>query len=365
MCFAKDFCALQSLRAMKHTCACLLAAVLAAPLLCAAPLRSPWDGHAVALTDAPYNCPAPPPFARSLDADSYYSDAHHSIIDPVRKKAFEEATAAPTHLGQWVGLAADAYLTHGSRAAAECAYSLLSAAAAANAWTATMPTAQASYEQKWLLAGTAMAYLKVRGTGVGTPEQDRAIQQWFEKVASRAREYVDGKRSNANSDAWNNHMLWAGLAVAAAGVASNNSSDFRWGVNAYKDGANEIEASGALPREMARAGMALHYHLYALAPMVMIAELAYANGQDLYPENHNALERLVRLSTAGLLDPDIFAKITGVPQNVPDEISGYEIGWAVPYLTHHPDPQLAATLQQLIAKASTTRFWQWGGLPPE
>ena len=344
---------------------CLFALILVAPVVAATPLRSPWDAHPVPLTDAAYNCPAPPPFAKSLDAESYYIDAHHSIIDPVKKKAFEEATAAPTHLGQWVGLAADAYLTHGSRAAANCAYALLTDAADADAWTAAMPTAQATYSQKWMLSGTAMAYLKVRDSGVGTPEQDRKIQQWFEKVAGRLRDYVEGKRRSPNSDAWNNHLYWAGLAVAAAGVAANNTSDFRWGLNAYKDGVNEIEPSGALPRELARAGMALHYHLYALAPLVMIAELAEANGQDLYPENHNALERLVRLSTAGLLDPGIFTKVTGVQQEMPDQISGALIGWAVPYLAHHPDPQLAATLQKLVAQASTTRFWQWGGLPPD
>jgi poly(beta-D-mannuronate) lyase len=44
----------------------------------------------------------------------------------------------------------------------------------------------------------------------------------------------------------------------------------------------EIQASGVLMREMARAGMALHYHLYALAPLIMIAELGEANGMDLY-----------------------------------------------------------------------------------
>lgn len=350
---------------MKIQRALLVAFLFAAPLVAAETLRSPWDGHPVALTNAPYNCPAPPPFSKSVDSESYYIDAHHSVINPDEKKAYEEATAAPTHLGQWVGEAADAYLIRGSRAGAQCAYSLLTAAAGANAWTAVMPTAQSNYEQKWLLAGTAMAYLKVRNSGAGTPEQDKAIQQWFQKLAYRVRDYVEGKRRSPHSDAWNNHLYWASLAVTAAGIAIDDKSDYRWGLNGYKDGVNEIGPGGALPREMERAGMALHYHLYALAPLIMIAELASANGQDLYTENHNAIDRLVRLSTAGMLDPGIFQKITGVPQEMPDQISGVWIGWAVPYLAHHPDAQLAATLEALVAKAPTTRFWQWGGLPPE
>ena len=123
------------------------------------------------------HCPDPPPFSKSLDAEGYYTDAHHSVIDPVKKAAYEKAAEAPDHLGQWTTQAADAYLRHGSRAGAQCVYALLSAAAAAKAWSASMPTGQAHYVQKWLLAGTAMAYLKVRNyrrrharAGQGNPE---------------------------------------------------------------------------------------------------------------------------------------------------------------------------------------------------
>jgi poly(beta-D-mannuronate) lyase len=296
-----------------------------------------------------------------MNAESYYIDANHSVIDEAKRDAFRKATEAPTNLGDWVGRAADAYRATGSRAAAQCAYGLLAAAAAAKAWSDTMPTGQASYEQKWMLAATAMAYLKVRASGVGTADQDKAIQKWFGDVAGRVEDYVNSKRSNPNSDAWNNHLFWAGLAACAAGVARNNKGDFNFGVDAYKIGVREIQPSGVLPREMARAGMALHYHLYALAPLVMIAELGEANGLDLYAENHAAIQRLATITEAGLKDPGIFKKATGVEQNLPDEISGYEIGWAVPFVKRFPDAQLSAW----IASASTTRFWQWGGLPPE
>ena len=323
-------------------------------------LKSPWDGQTVTPTDAAYKCPDPPPFAKSMDAESYYTDANHSIIDEAKREAFRKATEAPTHLGQWAGQAADAYRTTGSKAAAACVYSLLAAAAEAKAWTATMPTGQATYEQKWMLSGTSMAYLKVRMSGVGTPEQDAAIQGWLGTLAGRIKDYVDGKRPDPHSDAWNNHLYWAGLAVAASGVARNDERDFKWGVSAYKTGVGEIQPSGVLMREMERAGMALHYHLYALAPLIMIAELGEANGMDLYAENHGAIHRLVTISEAGLKDPGIFKKTTGVEQNMPDSISGSDIGWAVPYVKRFPDAQLS----KWIAQAQTTGFWQWGGLPP-
>ncbi|HEX8811193.1 MAG TPA: alginate lyase family protein [Terracidiphilus sp.] len=340
-----------------------LLAVLLAPACYAgdARLQSPWDNRPVALTDAPYNCPAPPELKKTIDAEGYYIDANHSIIDPAKQKAEEEATAGPTHLGQWVGLAADAYLTKGSRAAVACAYSLLTAAAEEDAMTGVQPTGQSHYEQKWMLAGTAMAYLKIRNTGVGTPDQDKAIQKWFEKIAGRVRDYVDDQRRRPNSDAWNNHGYWSGLAVAAAGIANNNTSDFRWGISAGKTGIDEISPIGVLPREMERAGRALHYHLYALAPLVMLAELGRVNDIDLYSENHEGIKRLAQLCETGLQHPEIFQKSTGVQQVVSDKISGADIGWAVPYVKRYPDPQLSAW----IAQAETTRSWQWGGLPPD
>jgi poly(beta-D-mannuronate) lyase len=326
-----------------------------------AKLQSPWDNRPVALTGAPYNCPELPTLTKTIDAEGYYIDANHSVIDPVKKKAEEDATAGPTHLGQFVTQAADAYLSSGSRAGVVCAYSLLTAAAQEDAMTGLQPTGQSHYVQKWLLAGTGMAYLKIRNTGVGTADQDKAIQKWFEKIASRVRDYVDGKRRDPHSDAWNNHGYWSGLAVAAAGIANNNANDFHWGISAAKTGIDEIGPSGVLPRELERAGMALHYHLYALAPLVMLAELGRVNGIDLYSENHNGIQRLAQLCEAGLQHPEIFQKSTGVVQNMPPKISGADIGWAVPYVKHYPDPQLSAW----IAQAETTRFWQWGGLPPE
>lgn len=324
-------------------------------------LKSPWDAHPIPLTDAPYNCPDPPPFSKSLDMEGYYTDAHHSITDPVKKATYEKAAEAPDHLGQWTTQAADAYVRHGSRAGAQCVYTLLTAAAAAKAWSASMPTGQAHYVQKWLLAGTAMAYLKVRKTRVGTPEQDKEIQKWFGELADQVVDYVDDKMKNPNSDAWNNHRYWAGLAVCAAGVARNDTREFHFGMEAFKTGVDEIGPSGALPRELQRAGMALHYHLYALAPLIMLAELGEVNGVDTYSQNHNAIDRLANLCEQGLQHPEIFEKATGVEQNMPDKISGAVIGWAVPYVKRHPDPQLSAW----IAQAGSTGFWQWGGLPPD
>lgn len=323
-------------------------------------LRSPWDATAITATDAPYTCPVPPAFTRTVDAPGYYIDKQASIIDPQKLAAFNAASEGPTHLGQYTTSAADTWLTKGSRAAAACVYSLLDAAAQADAWTGKMPQINGVYLQNWMLSGTAIAYLKVRDSHMGTPDQDADIQKWFRLVAARVREYFDMQRLHPGSDGYNNHMYWAGLAVAAQGIADDDRNAFLWGIATYRMGVDAIQPDGSLTAEMNRAGMAEHYQLYALGPLVVLAELGAANGLDLYAMDDGAIHRLVKFSIAGREDPSIIEKRTGVPQNLPAQIGGLEIGWAVPYAQRFPSPELSAYL----AKGAWVNFWHWGGAPP-
>jgi poly(beta-D-mannuronate) lyase len=112
---------------------------------------------------------------------------------------------------------------------------------------------------------------------------------------------------------------------------------------------------------MARGGRALHYHLYALAPLVLLAEFGAANNLDLYGHANGAIHRLVDVSVAGLQDPALFAKATGVKQEIPKIPSGDQIGWAPPYVRRFPN----STLARMIANAPSLSVYYLGGLPPE
>lgn len=334
---------------------------LAAVWLPAETLRSPWDGRKIEQTSVPYSCPAPPPFAGTLEIGSYYTDSRASVIDQQKLAAFQKDSEAPTHLSQATALAADAYLYKSSRAAAVCVYSLLDAAAKANAWAGKMPNFQGVYIQNWTLSGGAISYLKVRNSGMGTPAQDAEIQKWLGAMAVRVGEYFDAEVKRLGSDGENNHLYWAGLAVAAAGIAGNDREAFDWGMTAYRMGVEAIQPDGTLTAEMDRSQMAMHYHLYALAPLIILAELGEANGLDLYAEDHSAIHRLVKFCTAALEDPTIVQKRTGIVQIVTQPYNGSDIGWAVPYVHRFPNPQLSA----LIAKAPWVRYTTWGGAPPD
>jgi poly(beta-D-mannuronate) lyase len=123
------------------------------------------------------------------------------------------------------------------------------------------------------------------------------------------REFFDAEVPRLGGpDNENNHIYWAGLAVAAAAIANNDHDAGQWAIYTYRMGLANIQADGTLNAEMNRAQMALHYHLYALAPLIMMAELGEANGIDLYSENGGALHRLVKFCVAGLEDPAILQK---------------------------------------------------------
>jgi len=318
-------------------------------------LRSPWDHRKVEETNAAYNCPSPPPFAKTLEINSYYTDSHASAADPQKLAAFQKASEAPTHFSQFTALAADAYLDQGSHAAAACVYSLLEAAARAHAWAGKMPSFQGVYVQNWTLSAVAISYLKVRESGAGTPDQDARIQKWFKAMTGRIEDYFGRGLQHGDSDAQNNHLYWAGLSIAAASIAGNRHKDFDAGIVAYRIGVSRIQPDGSLLAEMARGQMALHYHLYALGPLIMLAELGEANGLDLYAEQSGAIHRLVSFCLAGLEDPSLLEKRTGVPYG------GSDIGWAVPYVRRFPNPQLS----DLLTKAPWVRYTSWGGAPPE
>jgi len=342
---------------------CLVAGVSDLSAKAAEPLRSPWDGQSIAMTSTPYNCPATPNITPDLVTDGFYrlDDPTHSIVDPERQKAYQRSSGPVKAAGEAVVAAADAYRTTGSRQAAECALKLIDAMAEQHSLAGKMSSNQAYYVQGWVVGAVAIAYLKIRDANLATPDQDKSIAKWLVSVGEETKGYFDPRRAKGTSDARNNHSYWAGVELAAIGVAANDRKDFDWAVSAYDAGVEQIRPDGTLPLEMARGQRALHYHLYALAPLVMIAEFGEANGMDLYAHSHGAIHRLADVSIAGLSNPEPFAKATGVQQEVPARPSGDQIGWAPPYEQRFPNPQLA----KLIANAPSLSVYYLGGLPPK
>jgi len=340
------------------TALCLLSVL---PMYAESKLRSPWDGHPVKLTDAPYSCPAIAHLSPDLTTNGFYSDSKSSIIDPEKWKAYT-ATAGPyKDLGSRIVDAADAYQTTGSRTAVDCVLQHMNAAAKDSVFTGKMSSNQAYYVQGWVIGAVAIAYLKVRDSGLISAAQRETTLPWIEKVVSQSQDYFEAHRKNASGDAQNNHLYWAGVEVAAAGIAANNRKLFDWGMETYHAGISQIQPDGSLPQEMRRGQRALHYHLYALAPLVYLAEFGENNGLHSYAERDFAIKKLTDLCVQGLEDNSYFVKATGIAQDTPNGPPAAEqISWAKIYLARFPNPQLS----KLLAQATSMSYMYLGGLPP-
>src|ERR1700733_8158147 len=325
------------------------------------PLRSPWDGREVKTTETPYACPAIVHLSADLTTDRFYSDSKSSIIDPEKWKAYVASSGPYKQLGQRIVDAADAYRTTGSQEAGECAVRHMDAAAEDGVFTGKMSSNQAYYVQGWVIGAIAIAYLKVRDSGLIHSEQERHILPWIVKVVQQTMDYYETRRRKETGDAENNHLYWAGVEVSAAGIAANHRQLFNWGMDAYRAGVARIQPDGSLPLEMKRGQRALHYHLFAAAPLVYLAEFGEDNGLHLYAEHNQALKKLAELSTLGLVDNSFFVKATGVAQDTPNgPPTAEQISWAKVYVARFPNPMIS----KLIAQAPSLSYMYLGGLPP-
>ena len=310
------------------------------------PLRGPIDVGARravvgrVLPD-PVSTPIPSPI-RDLLGVSYYTDANHSVVDAVSKEKNQEAFAPLRAFVRQVTDLADGWMeSRPARPAyAVRALELLAGWARAGALLGAT-NQQGEYEREWTLGSFALAYLKLRDAPGLDPAARTEVEAWLVKIAKEVQPHYGqpGRSSSAN-----NHACWAGLAVAATGAATQSHALFDWGLAQGRIGIAQVRADGFLPLELDRKTLALHYHIFALAPLVMLAELGEANGIDLYDEGDNAILRLARRVIAGLADPSPFAAAAGVAQQLRRPARGADLAWAEPYFARFHDRRLAPFL---------------------
>lgn len=72
-------------------------------------------------------------------------------------------------------------------------------------------------------------------------------------------------RSEDRNFGWNNHFYRRALHAVTLGVLTGDDDLFRYGVSAIYHALTELDADGALPREVQRGSRAVHYQNYAFA----------------------------------------------------------------------------------------------------
>jgi poly(beta-D-mannuronate) lyase len=120
-----------------------------------------------------------------------------------------------------------------------------------------------------------------------------------------------------------------------------------------------VDSDGYLPLELQRRSKARHYHLFALKPLILIAELTFGDGLNLYEAEGGAIRRLARRCLIGIADPSGFVDRAGADQEYfqRDALTGGDIAWLEPFEARFPAPDQA----DLLARHRPVRDRRLGG----
>jgi poly(beta-D-mannuronate) lyase len=271
-------------------------------------------------------CEDPPPPVRDIIADRFYVDTASTIADKAIIARNRTALATLDHTLNAILAMADKSLA-GDNDSAVCAGHWLAAWAKGGAMLGHMSSQQAAIDRKWRTAGMAVGYLKIRKSI--DPAERASIDAWMNDLADRV------VADQGWPDKRNNQVYWAGFAAGAVGTATGATRHLDYSRRAYDAGMTDIGADGTLRMELARRQNALDYTNYALAPLVLAAELAALRGEDWYGHEDGAIHRLAARVLSGLRDPKAFAALAGEPSvDVP---RGGLLGWLAFYRLRFPD----------------------------
>ncbi len=202
---------------------------------------------------------------------------------------------------------------------------------------------QGMYMRRWSLATIASAYLQVRNAKNLVPAEKKKVEFWLRRIALEVEnDYMNAVGVSKN----NNHLNWGAWAVTITGVAVADRDLYQWGIDKAKYVIkNEIQKDGSLPLEMARGKRALQYHIFALEPLIMIAETAFRNGENFYDLHDGALHKLVKRTFEGIDDPSWFKEKSGYTQDFVADMEKEHFSWVEVYNSRFPNRPMGTWLE--------------------
>ncbi|MGA7340192.1 MAG: alginate lyase family protein [Terracidiphilus sp.] len=274
----------------------------------------------------------------------HYLHGNHGPTNPAERAATEVYERFELR----VAAGMNQFLATASHAEAQCAQDQIDKWAQANELMGydAVANPQSWYQTEWTLSSVATSEsVLVNDESLDRTETGRDIA-WMKKVAHR----MIGFPLEAQHH--NNHHYWRGLAAIATGVVSSDGELFEFGVQAYKDGVDEIDQRGAFPKEMARSERSIHYQSFALQALLPIAEYAERQHVPLYgyksATGHTIGDAIDFLGEA-VADPSIVKAYTPDVQLVDSD--GRDFFAALEfYLQRFPDRKLPASILAGLTK---------------
>ena len=262
-----------------------------------------WKGDCV-------NAEQPAPPVGRMVIPHHYLSGSNGPINPDEAKA----TLPYRNLQKVVSDGAARYVVTGDSAEAVCVANLLSKWAAAKTLLdySYQESSQAWYQVEWTLSSVSLGW-SVVGSDPAIPAAQRAaILKWMHRVTETMFEQDPhpGEREN-------NHAYWRALCATSVGILTSDNSLYQRGLAQFARAMGQMNSDGSFPLEMARHENALHYQSFALAPLVMIAELAARQGVDLYSlrENGHTISDAVDFLVRASADPKLVKKYASEPQS--------------------------------------------------
>lgn len=273
-----------------------------------------------------------PPTGRMIIPHHYLSGSN----GPINPKE-NVATTPYRQLNDAVSRGASRYVVTGNPAEAHCVANLLARWAAANALLdySFQESSQAWYQVEWTLSSISLSWSVVQADANIPAAQRAAILAWMHKVT----EYMFDQDPHPGDDAHeNNHAYWRALCATSVGILTSDDKLYRRGLSQYFRAIGQINPDGSLPLEMTRHENALHYQSFALAPLVMIAELAWRQGIDLYSlrANGHTISDAVDFLARASADPSLVKKYTSEPQTFSLFSSEKPPAWTEFWAARHP-----------------------------
>lgn len=240
------------------------------------------------------------------------------------------------------------FLATGSHREARCAQDQIDKWAQANT---LMDYDAAEQRQSWFQVEWTLASVSTsESVLVNDPKLDKVETArdigWMDKVAYHMIEFPLEKVHQQN------HHYWRGLGSMATGVVASDQKLFDFGVQAYKDGVDEIDQRGAFPKEMARADRAIHYQSFALQALVTLAAFAERQGVPLYSDTSptgRTIADAINFLGMAVADPSIVKVYTPEQQLVGSDDQDFFADLEF-YSYRFPDRKLPPSLVDALKK---------------
>jgi hypothetical protein len=272
----------------------------------------------------------------------HYLNGSHGPTNP----AEFEATRVYSQFAKRVTEGMNEFLATGDHAEAACAQAQIDQWAQAKALLDydAQEDSQSWYQVEWTLSTIAISESVLLNDGALDGAVTARDVAWMNKVAHHMLAFSKTAQEK------NNHHYWKGLAAVATGVISEDEGLFGFGVQAYFDGVNEIDKRGALPLEMARHELAIHYQSFAVEPLILIAEFAETQHIPLSsyksPSGHTIGDAIDFLGEA-VADPSIVKAYT--PETQESSPTGPEFFASLEFYQHRfPDRKLPAAIEDAL-----------------